>query len=238
MEQSGIQARARHQEDGSGVVRPGHHIKKPTAMKKTLAFLVSSLAALGLATGQASAWFRDCHSCSSKCCTTICLRQYNAFTPICYGSINCDGCCPMGFGGFCGMPMSPHGYDMWGGNGFAGHVAHAGYGQAPGYGPATYAPRAPWMVPMMPTPSPAVPAPAKESLAPDGKSHPAFRSPLPTPMDPKNPVGIGGGPTAYAPQAVPYVVPVVFMPSYQPVVPPTYPGYSMKPYYWHGAPAR
>src|SRR5262249_21364963 len=43
--------------------------------------------------------------------TFICCRPYNAFSPVCYGSICCDGCCPLqtctppcggGWGGGCG----------------------------------------------------------------------------------------------------------------------------------------
>lgn len=208
-------------------------------MKKSLAFLISSLAALGLAHGQAAAWFRDCNCCSSKCCTTICLRQYNAFTPICFGSLNCEGCCPMGFGGFCGQPMVPHGYDPYGGNGFmaAGYAnpgyANPGYAYAPA---AAYAPRAPWTVPMMPTPIPTMPAPSsKESMVPT-PAQPNFRAPLPAPMD-QNSMGTGGGPTARAPQAVPYVVPVMFVPSYQPApAQGTGQPYGLMPYYWKGAP--
>src|SRR5712692_5771129 len=53
-----------------------------------------SLAALGAGVQQAAAFFgRDC--CCNKYCTTICCRPYNAFTPVCFGSIVCDGCCPL-----------------------------------------------------------------------------------------------------------------------------------------------
>src|SRR5207244_4845086 len=40
----------------------------------------------------------------SCCSTTICLRQYNAFTPVCSGTLNCDGCCPLNLS--CGYPGS------------------------------------------------------------------------------------------------------------------------------------
>jgi hypothetical protein len=34
------------------------------------------------------------HHCCGHCCEThICCRPYNAFTPICWGNIHCDGCC-------------------------------------------------------------------------------------------------------------------------------------------------
>jgi hypothetical protein len=40
--------------------------------------------------------FLFCHNCccGHHCCEThICCRPYNAFTPICWGNIHCDGCC-------------------------------------------------------------------------------------------------------------------------------------------------
>jgi hypothetical protein len=71
-------------------------------MKKLLTLGLLSIATLAWATASASAWWpcfplKGC--CGSKCCSTICIRQYNAFTPICCGSLSCDGCCPMTFGG-------------------------------------------------------------------------------------------------------------------------------------------
>ena len=75
-------------------------------MKKLTALGLLSVVALGCASSSASAWwpcFPLCGCCKSKCCSTICCRQYNAFTPVCTGSICCDGCCPinMGSGGCC-----------------------------------------------------------------------------------------------------------------------------------------
>src|SRR5260370_30639585 len=48
--------------------------------------------------------------CCCKYSTYICCRPYNAFTPTCYGSITCNGCCPMQFsngGPFCPPPLPP-----------------------------------------------------------------------------------------------------------------------------------
>ena len=67
-----------------------------------------SLTALLMLAGNADAWLFNhcggCHGCHSHChhCyeTHICCRAYNAFTPICWGNLYCDGCCPnMGGGG-------------------------------------------------------------------------------------------------------------------------------------------
>jgi hypothetical protein len=62
-------------------------------------------------THDANAWLLH-HCCGGRhCCMQICCRQYNAFTPVCFGNIHCDGCCP-NFGcapmnccgGGCAMP--------------------------------------------------------------------------------------------------------------------------------------
>jgi hypothetical protein len=42
---------------------------------------------------------RCCHGACKRGCMTFCCKQYNAFTPVCCGSICCDGCCPFGGGG-------------------------------------------------------------------------------------------------------------------------------------------
>src|SRR5262249_16474778 len=77
---------------------PRTSAKKPHAMNRLLAAALLSLAALGLATDQASAFFRCCRwHCCNKCCATFCCRPYNAFTPCCFGSLCCDGCCPFAF---------------------------------------------------------------------------------------------------------------------------------------------
>jgi hypothetical protein len=70
-----------------------------------------------------------CGGCG-KCCSTFCVRQYNAFTPVCCGSVTCMGCTPFSCGGpGCGGPGC-------GGPGYG----YPGYG-APGYGyPAPEAP--------------------------------------------------------------------------------------------------
>jgi hypothetical protein len=63
------------------------------AMKNLLAASVLSVAALAACAGRAPAWFNlGCHHCCSQFC--ICCRPYNAFSPVCFGNINCVGCCP------------------------------------------------------------------------------------------------------------------------------------------------
>lgn len=65
-------------------------------MKKLFALAFMSLAAVSWTPTTASAWWPFYPACCKSCCTTtICLRQYNAFTPVCSGTLNCDGCCPV-----------------------------------------------------------------------------------------------------------------------------------------------
>lgn len=63
-------------------------------MKKIYAAAFLSLAVLGGSSGQAKA-VGFCPSC--RCCCykySVCCKPYNAFSPICYGKLYCDGCCP------------------------------------------------------------------------------------------------------------------------------------------------
>jgi hypothetical protein len=86
-------------------------------MKKVLSIGVLTLASLWLTPGassaggtfglftQASCWpFNCCASC--KCCSTICVKPYNAFSPTCSGTLFCDGFCPLGNPSPYGPPTS------------------------------------------------------------------------------------------------------------------------------------
>ena len=102
------------------------------------------------------------HFCHHSCETHITCRPYNAFTPICYGNLYCDGCCPnpCALAGGC----SP----SWGGciagsgcGGFAGPYAG---GFISGFGPVYAGPLQPgWgdsypgMLPSVPTSLPVTP---------------------------------------------------------------------------------
>lgn len=64
-------------------------------MKRKL--LVAGLICLCLGIGElkAVAGIFDCFCfCHNKYTTQITCRPYNAFTPICWGNLVCDGCCP------------------------------------------------------------------------------------------------------------------------------------------------
>jgi hypothetical protein len=80
-----------------GEVRPGLIEKNTPTMKKLLAVGFLSLAMLGVANAPAFAIGHLLHfHCCDRCCSYICCRQYNAFTPVCFGNITCVGCCPFG----------------------------------------------------------------------------------------------------------------------------------------------
>jgi hypothetical protein len=74
----------------------GHHMKR-----KILAIGLFSLCSLAFLTGESQAWLLNCFH--HRYVTQITCRPYNAFTPICWGNLVCDGCCPS-FGGGCQMP--------------------------------------------------------------------------------------------------------------------------------------
>src|SRR5438046_6624672 len=74
-------------------------------------FLVGYLSVAALALNGPAAQAGLLHHCCGchKCCTYLCVRPYNAFSPVCCGSVSCIGCCPMfgGMGG--GMDCGPCG---------------------------------------------------------------------------------------------------------------------------------
>jgi len=81
--------------------------KRCHRMKKMLFLGLLSVAALQATSSSASAWFLHCCRKCNDCCTTICCRPYNAFSPCCGGTFNFVGCCPSmncGYGPQCGPP--------------------------------------------------------------------------------------------------------------------------------------
>jgi len=76
-------------------------------MKKRLLAGALGLAALLLAPGDAEALgLLRRHCCDHRCSLHLCIRPYNAFSPVCFGNINCMGCCPLPMGNG-GMPCGP-----------------------------------------------------------------------------------------------------------------------------------
>src|SRR5215212_5242601 len=72
-------------------------------MKRLILSAILGVAALGLSAGTVQAGpcgFFGCRKCCG-CGATFCVRQYNAFSPVCSGTLYCDGINPMGG---CGIP--------------------------------------------------------------------------------------------------------------------------------------
>jgi hypothetical protein len=93
----------------------------PTIMKKLLPSAVLALVVSGVLTAQSFAGccfglFTNCCGCCG-CGAKFCVRQYNAFSPVCSGTVFCDGCCPFGA---CG------GYGFGGSGGCADGMCGAG----------------------------------------------------------------------------------------------------------------
>jgi hypothetical protein len=171
-------------------------------MKRLIAAGFLSMAVLGLATAPASALF---HHCCDKCCSYICCRQYNAFTPVCFGSISCIGCCPIGNGAPLAYPPGLNGCCDPCADGCCG--PSCGSGDCCGVGE--------------------LPAPGSYPIAPPAKGNgnpnaPSFTPPMPTPAD--------GNPMPPASTSMRWpsdpragqVMPTSFQPGYYPQA---YPGY-------------
>jgi hypothetical protein len=179
-------------------------------MKKLLFLGFLSLAALAADAANARAWFDCC--CRHHCCkysTVLCIRPYNAFSPVAYGNIIADGCMPVNvYGGQ--LPCTPSCFN--GGGGCAGPGCCTSgccdFGCLP-------------------------PAGAIGQPLPQGNPGPQFTPPNPTPLNPgtstvaPNLMGYTYG-YSYAPvQTVgyyPYAQPVAPMNYYQP----------QGPAYWYG----
>gem|GEM_PF-2305219 len=77
-------------------------------MKKLLFSAVLTLVVSGVVTAPSFAgccfglFPKACGCCG--CGAKFCVRQYNAFSPVCCGTVFCDGCCPFGacggYGGY------------------------------------------------------------------------------------------------------------------------------------------
>ena len=78
-------------------------------MKRLLLSAVLGVAALGLSATAVQAGPFSCNSGCGKCGANFCVRQYNAFTPACFGTVHCDGINPLSGpcipgGGYCPQP--------------------------------------------------------------------------------------------------------------------------------------
>lgn len=211
-------------------------------MKRLLLVAILGLAALFQLPGRVSAsgafGLFTCGGCCKKCGCEVCIRPYNAFSPVLCGSICVDNCfpfvgpqcaCAPRMGGPMGLPPAP-----------MVPLAPGPYGPGP-YGPGAYAPAPYGPAPLPPMQAPApLPGPGGAPASPPGAAPaplgtPANPEPLRQPKDGQNMTYQGMGmmpygmvqPAAYYPYSYPG-----YMPYYQPIVPmaPMYP-YPMMPQY-------
>jgi hypothetical protein len=90
-------------------------------MKRLLVLSLLTIGAVGLTAAGADAWFKGCcrPRCCHRCCTTLCIKPYNAFSPVAYGNIVADGCMPVNiYGGQ--LPCGPSVFNGGYGGGCAG----------------------------------------------------------------------------------------------------------------------
>jgi hypothetical protein len=111
-------------------------------MKRLILSAVLGVAALGLSTEMAQAGPFCCWGCNKcgKCGANFCVRQYNAFSPVCSGTIYCDGICPIG--GY-GIPGGFNPYCASCGAGGAGYYDGGGAMASPQMLPADASPTSP-----------------------------------------------------------------------------------------------
>lgn len=183
--------------------------------RKLLAVGLLSLCCLAMFAGTSQAFFGLFHHWHSpwhhhnRYVTHITCRPYNAFTPICWGNLNCDGCCPsFGGGGGC-MPMS-FGPPM----GFGGCYGGGCHGDACGVSDMG-APKV--VAPPTPNPNPNFVPPVPQPM-PTGPNFGYYYPPIPGGVTQANYYPM------YYPQPMAY--PNYFTPMYYP---------QPMPYYWYGA---
>ncbi len=175
---------------------------------KILALGVLSFVGVVLSAAEASAFFWNRHI--NRYSTFIACRPYNAFTPICYGSLVCDGCCPS-MGNGCGPSCGPIGAQLSCCDGYP----------APG---AAYA-AGPMLMPL-----------AQPFMPPAGPAQPPNFTPPPPTASPPAQMSMVGFPNGiqtagYYPGYYPNYYPVNY--GYYPMPQPTYPPMAV-PSYWYG----
>ena len=161
-------------------------------MKKLLVSSIVSLAALGMWASPSQAWTFGliphhcwpfcCFGCGcDKCCGTVCVRPYNAFSPVACGSMCFDGCNPFCCGGYPGCyPGGPVGTMLPGCS-----------------GPDASAPAPATPTPMQTSPPPAAnPGPGAQLLPYGGPVQAAGAYPY-APMTPPGAAPYGGQPYYY-----------------------------------------
>jgi hypothetical protein len=229
-------AKCRHHDD-DGDISPAPNGNGGRMKRNLLAVGLLSLCLLGISASQAFAGIFDCCCwCRHKYTTQITCRPYNAFTPICWGNLCCDGCCPnpCGVAGGClpvtmGTPPFPAngcGCGPMMGGGFPMPFMGGSEGCcASDMGPMMAGPS------MMPRP---MPYPQQMPMPQDNRN-PGFQGPMPMPVGPNTtmmyPQNFGVSQAAYQQPYYPMPYPNYYMPTnYYP-----YAGWQQPmPYYWYG----
>jgi hypothetical protein len=139
-------------------------------MKKLLTAAVLAVGLIGLSARPAPAGAFGLFYCHSCCCCggcNVCLRPYNAFTPVVCGNLCCDGCVPFcPTGAYAGAACGPVGAGPLMGPGCDGGGC---YGQLPpvSYGPGDGPEGVIGMVPQGPA-APIVSGPLMGNVSPAG----------------------------------------------------------------------
>jgi hypothetical protein len=185
-------------------------------MKRNILALGLSACCLAYFAGDLQAWLFH-HWKHNRYTTQITCRPYNAFTPICWGNLTCDGCCPSPCGVASGHMPLMMGAPPWACG--AGPCFGGGYGHDPFMGFGGH-------MPMLAHPPMHGPMPPINNA-------PNFTPPTPTPL-PQNPNNtmippIGVSQANFYP--MPYYVPMAMPMQYNP-----YMGmpYAPAPGYWYG----
>jgi hypothetical protein len=200
-------------------------------MKKLLFLGLLSLSMVFSTTPGAQAWFDCCRShCCSKYSTKLCIRPYNAFSPVAYGTIVGEGCMPINvFGGQ--LPPMPRSYMGMGGMGmgmdggccaapscFTSGCCEGGC--LPPAGSFTTSPQQ--MVPGQAMPT--TPGPQFNPPNPQPLNQGMYMMPMQTPMG----YNYGYGPVQPASYQQPLVNPYYYS------MPANYYGQPQAPSYWYG----
>ncbi len=192
--------------------------------RKIVALGLFALCTLAVFAGESQAWPFLPHSPwhrHNRYATHITCRPYNAFTPICWGNLVCDGCCPSPCGVASGCLPMQIGVPPWA---MAGGCCMASGCGMPSMGhDFSHASDMPMMHHSMPMPS--------------IHSNP-YTAPIPNPIPLQMPAGPGATmmhPSTgvsqanyhpmYMPQAPNYYMPTYYNP---------YQAWQPTPYYWYG----
>ncbi len=216
--------------------------------RKILAIGVFALCTLALITGEAAAlgglfnpynpfsfWNRH-----NRYFTQITVRPYNAFTPICWGNLVCDGCCPSPCGAAAGCLPMQFGVPPFASlGGCGGPPSYLSMGMGPCMGGAC----GPMMgmasdMPAIPAANPYYPNPGGSMPLPDVRTQPApFVPPMPNPVGPNTtmyqqmPAPITQA--NYQQGGYPMYYPGYYHPAYMPGY-SAWPQYQQAPAYWYG----